>query len=61
MSADQPTPRGTECANRAQDADRLIGQECRFCGHQACGMGYQPCDICRLTIRIIALEEQASR
>jgi hypothetical protein len=61
MTAIQPVPRGTECADVAQDARRPMGQECKFCGHQACGMSYQPCDICRLTIRIIALEERGGQ
>lgn len=56
MSSDRTTPTGTECADVARDGSRPMGSACKVCGHQHCGMAYQPCDICRLTIRILALE-----
>jgi len=52
-------PIGIECAVAPKDHNRTIGEACNQCGHQACGAFGQPCDICRLTIRIRSLEGHA--
>ncbi len=58
MNADQPVPRGVECADRPQNADRILSSPCRVCGHATCGLGWLPCDLCRVTIRLDAIEER---
>jgi hypothetical protein len=49
------TPQGIECAEGCRHPHRDL-TACNQCGHVTCPPG-SPCDICRVTIRIRALEE----
>lgn len=50
------SPKGVECADWAQDPNHPVNEPCNQCRHMTC-MPWGPCDICRVTIRIRALEE----